>query len=332
MRRRLRAGVALVAGLVLSLTAPSVAAQSRRATEQYVPGLRQPVELVVDQWGVPHIYARNTDDLFLAQGFNAARDRLFQIDLWRRRGLGEADQVSKPAQRIVRVLAGLTSTDPDTARALELLRSYDGATDAGSPQAALFEPWFSRHLVPAFRRAVLPPAVADFIPVTDARLLVDALENPERWFGPGGTAVRDELLATTLAAAYREVAGRLGADPRVWKWGALQYTEFAGPGGANVGPFPRGGSAYTVDASTYDPSTYQQSSGASFKMVLDVGQWDNSRAVNAPGQSGDPRSPHYRDLAERWRSGEYFPLLYSRAQVERYAASRITLRPGGPGR
>jgi penicillin amidase len=67
-------------------------------------------------------------------------------------------------------------------------------------------------------------------------------------------------------------------------------------------------------------------------MVLDVGQWDNSRAINAPGQSGDPRSPHYRDLAERWRSGEYFPLLYSRAQVERYAASRITLRPGGSGR
>ncbi|MFD1535977.1 penicillin acylase family protein [Nonomuraea guangzhouensis] len=244
----------------------------------------------------------------------------------------QADKVSKPAQRIVRVLAGLTSTDPDTARALELLRSYDGAAEADSPAAALFESWFSRQLVPAFRRAVLPPAVADFIPVTDARLLVDALENPERWFGSGGKAARDDLLATTLAAAYREVAGRLGADPRVWKWGALQYTEFAGPVGANVGPFPRGGSAYTVDASTYDSATYRQSSGASFKMVLDVGQWDNSRAVNAPGQSGDPRSPHYRDLAERWRSGEYFPLLYSRAQVDRYAAIRITLRPGGPAR
>jgi penicillin amidase len=164
-------------------------------------------------------------------------------------------------------------------------------------------------------------------PFVDARLLVDALENPDRWFGSGGKAARDELLDTSLATAYREVAGRLGADPSTWRWGALQYTAFTSPVGADVGPFPRGGSAYTVDASSYSPATFQQSSGASFKMVLDVGRWDKNRAVNAPGQSGDPRSPHYRDLAERWRSGEYFPLLYSRAQVERHAASRITLTP-----
>ncbi|MFG6202374.1 penicillin acylase family protein [Nonomuraea sp. JJY05] len=239
----------------------------------------------------------------------------------------QADKVSTPARRIVRLLDGLTSADPDTTRALRLLRSYDGVADAGSPAAALFEPWFSRHLAPAFRRAVLPPEVADSIPFVDARLLIDALENPERWFGPEGKAARDKLLDTSLAAAYREVAGRLGADPRTWRWGALQYTTFTSPLGPGVGPFPRGGSAYTVDASAYSPSTLQQSSGASFKMVLDVGRWDNSRAVNAPGQSGDPRSPHYRDLAERWRSGEYFPLLYSRAQVERHAASRITLTP-----
>ncbi|MEV6149221.1 penicillin acylase family protein [Nonomuraea sp. NPDC052129] len=239
----------------------------------------------------------------------------------------QADKVSKPAQRIVRVLAGLTSADPDTQRALALLRPWGGATDADSPEATLFEPWFSRHLVPAFRRAVLPPAVADAIPVLDVRVLIDALENPERWFGTEGKAVRDDLLATTLAAAYREVAGRLGADPRLWTWGALQYTEFTSPVGANVGPFPRGGSAYTVDASSYNAATYQQTSGASFKMVLDVGKWDDSRAVNAPGQSGDPRSPHYRDLAERWRTSDYFPLLYSRAQVQRYAESTIKLLP-----
>jgi penicillin amidase len=53
-----------------------------------VDGLKQPVEIIVDRWGIPHIYAQSEADLFLAQGFNAARDRLWQIDLWRRRGLG----------------------------------------------------------------------------------------------------------------------------------------------------------------------------------------------------------------------------------------------------
>lgn len=58
-----------------------------------VPGLAAPVEIRVDRWGVPHLYAASQDDLFLAQGFNAARDRLFQIDLWRRRGLGLLSEV-----------------------------------------------------------------------------------------------------------------------------------------------------------------------------------------------------------------------------------------------
>ena len=51
-------------------------------------GLNERVQILIDRWGVPHIYAANQDDVFFAQGFNAARDRLFQIDLWRRRGLG----------------------------------------------------------------------------------------------------------------------------------------------------------------------------------------------------------------------------------------------------
>jgi len=64
---------------------------SQKPTEVVeLPGLRQPVEILVDRWGVPHIFAGNENDLFFAQGFNAARDRLFQLDLWRRRGLGSS--------------------------------------------------------------------------------------------------------------------------------------------------------------------------------------------------------------------------------------------------
>jgi len=62
-----------------------------------LPGLRAPVSILVDRWGVSHIFAANEDDLFFAQGFNAARDRLFQIDLWRRRGLGRLAEVLGPA-------------------------------------------------------------------------------------------------------------------------------------------------------------------------------------------------------------------------------------------
>ena len=55
------------------------------------------MKIDVDSWGVPHIFARTTKGVFLAQGFNAARDRLFQIDLWRRRGLGRLSEAFGPS-------------------------------------------------------------------------------------------------------------------------------------------------------------------------------------------------------------------------------------------
>src|ERR1700722_14936674 len=60
---------------------------ARLSTTQ-APGLQAPGKILIDVWGIPHIYAENEHDLFFLQGFNVARDRLWQIDLWRKRGLG----------------------------------------------------------------------------------------------------------------------------------------------------------------------------------------------------------------------------------------------------
>ena len=56
-------------------------------------GLSAPVRVVRDRWGVPHIAAQNQDDLFFAQGFVQAQDRLFQMDLWRRSVQGRLSEV-----------------------------------------------------------------------------------------------------------------------------------------------------------------------------------------------------------------------------------------------
>ena len=56
-------------------------------------GLAAPVRVVRDRWGVPHIAAENQDDLFFAQGFVQAQDRLFQMDLWRRSVQGRLSEV-----------------------------------------------------------------------------------------------------------------------------------------------------------------------------------------------------------------------------------------------
>jgi penicillin amidase len=64
--------------------------------ELRAPGLKARVEVRRDRWGVPHIYAQSQDDLFFAQGFVAAQDRLWQIDMWRRIGEGRLSEVLGP--------------------------------------------------------------------------------------------------------------------------------------------------------------------------------------------------------------------------------------------
>ena len=58
-----------------------------------VPGLRAEVAVIRDPWGVPHIYADNIDDLFFAQGFVQAQDRLWQMDMYRRAGEGRLAEI-----------------------------------------------------------------------------------------------------------------------------------------------------------------------------------------------------------------------------------------------
>jgi penicillin amidase len=60
-------------------------------------GLQKPVEVIRDKWGIPHIYADNVDDLFFAQGYVMAQDRLWQMEWWRREREGRLAEILGPA-------------------------------------------------------------------------------------------------------------------------------------------------------------------------------------------------------------------------------------------
>jgi penicillin amidase len=247
------------------------------------------------------------------------------------------DVVSLPARRLVTLLQRLSSKDAATQAALDLLKGWNAAVDAESPQAALHEVWFSRHLGPAFKDAVLSKAAADVIDEADVSVVLDGLEHPETRFARDAVAERDRVLLSSLGAAYQEMIKLHGGDSSQWKWGKLQFNLSEHPlselfdqesrAKINVGPISKNGSTDVVNSSAYRASDFRQMTGPSARLVVDVGNWDNSRAVNHPGQSGDPDNAHYRDLAPMWRAGEYFPLLYSREAVEGAAEKRILLAP-----
>lgn len=235
----------------------------------------------------------------------------------------QTDDLSIPARRVVALLGGTPGAS--------LLTGWDCRLRRDSAAAALFEVWWTKHLKPALLALIAPdPAVRALLAPADHETLLALLERPDERLPD-----RDAVLARTLEAAAADCRARLGDDQAGWAWGRLHHGFFAHPLAAmsaalpSVGPLPKGGSGSTVMNASYRPGDFRATAGASFRMVLDVGAWDNSRAVNAPGQSGDPGSPHYADLAPAWAAGEYVPLLYSRAAVDAAAEHVITLTPAG---
>jgi penicillin amidase len=253
------------------------------------------------------------------------------------------DLLSIPGRRAAALLAPLSTSDVQAQAALGIFRDWDGVERAESAQAALFEVWLTRHLGKAFREAVLPKAAAESISTTDLAVLLDGLEKPDRWFGPDApeaTLRRNGLMLSSLAAAYTEMEKLQGPEVSGWQWGKLHrnflqhafsaVVEEGDRSRINVGPLRKGGGPHTPNQSSYRLTDFRQTNGPSVRLVIDVGKWDDSRAINHPGQSGNPESPHYRDLASSWLNGDYFPLLYSRAAIERATEQRLRLVPARP--
>jgi len=80
------------------LLAPVSLAAQPASQNLAVAGLHQPVEIIRDHWGIAHIYAKNEPDLFFAQGYNVAHDRLFQLEMWRRQATGTVAEILGPKE------------------------------------------------------------------------------------------------------------------------------------------------------------------------------------------------------------------------------------------
>ena len=249
----------------------------------------------------------------------------------------QTDSHNALSRRLIALTAGLASPDPRTVAALARLRAWDQDERTDSVAATVYEVWADKHLGPATVRVVTPQAARELVGGGNLDAVISYLEHPGPAFGDAPDAVRRSVLLGSLAEALDEISSRLGPDMSSWTWGALHHARWepavapwadaATRARMTVGPLPIAGGASTPKAATYAPGDFNTVAGASVRMDLDVGAWDNSVIINTPGQSGDPASPHYADLFPLWAAGDYAPLLFSRAAVERATELRIDLQP-----
>jgi penicillin amidase len=242
------------------------------------------------------------------------------------------------AARLIALAAPLTTPDPRVADALARLAAWDRNETTDSVAATIFEVWSTKHLGPAVV-ARLAPAAAPVMGAPALDAILAALEHPGAGFGADPAAGRDAVLLASLGAALEELGGRLGPDMNAWTWGRLHratwtpaiaaLADTATRASLTLGPLPVPGGGSSPRAGHFRPNDFNVVSGASVRMVIDVGAWDNSMVINSPGESGDASSGHYGDLFPMWAAGAYAPLLWSREAVDRQAERVITLTPGG---
>lgn len=248
------------------------------------------------------------------------------------------DDTSPFGRRLAALLRPLHASDPDTAKALALVRAWDGRVAADSVAATIVEIWSGRHLGRAVVARATPEPARALVGSGNIAAVLDLLEQPDRSLGANPKETARAILMESFTAALADVRKLLGPDMDAWAWGKLHHAAFehalapradaATKAQMSVGRLAMGGGSNNPRAASYRAADFRVTSGASFRMVLDVGNWDQSVTINSPGQSGDPFSPHYRDLAPLWVAGKYVPLLYSRPAIENAASEVITLTPG----
>ena len=248
------------------------------------------------------------------------------------------DDLSLPAEQLVPLLHGLTSSDPDVTKALGYLLNWNYVASKDSVAASIFELWVQQ-LKTNVRNLYVPSSARSTFGTLGQTALFNLLSSPDTAFGPDPIAGRNALLIQSLGEAVTRLKTTYfpGLDMSLWKWGNLHFMKYvhalspvvdpSTQALLNVGPLPQSGDGYTVHATSYG-SDFNQTSGASYREVFDLRNFDKSFGLNSPGQSGDPNSIHYEDLFPLWDEGQFVPFYYSFDKILSVTEDIVILKPG----
>lgn len=247
----------------------------------------------------------------------------------------QTDYLSVPARTLIPMLKNLTITDNEIAeQARQMLLKWDFQMNKESVSAGIYRAWEGR-LYNNVKSQVVPKAENDLASVPTMRI-IEWLVFPDGHFGKNPIQTRNDILTKSLKETVYNLGQKFGKDMSKWNYGQVDYKHVLIKHPLSnavkedlrktldVGPAPRGGYSFTVNSTG---GRDNQTSGASFRMIVDTGDWDRTLGTNAPGQAGDPKDPHYRNLFDIWVNDQYFPVFYSRKKVESVKEEMILLQP-----
>ena len=243
----------------------------------------------------------------------------------------QVDYFSYPSVYLIDLLNEVTDKEnkffSQYSRFIDLLNNWDNKLLKNSVEAMIYVSW-ERTIIKSFHEEFVPEEVNELLSV-QLYTIIDQISKME-------ANEKKSFLIETFIVSINKLKSKFGNNFENWTYGQDEYKhikikhpleDIVNDSIYNLLSFksyPRGGNGYTPNSTS---SNLSQSSGASFRVIIDTKDWDNSLATNSPGQSGNPLSPFYRNLYEDWANDKYFNLFYSKEKIKSNLHSREIYYP-----
>ena len=242
----------------------------------------------------------------------------------------QVDYFSYPSLYLIDLLNEVTDNDnflSQYSRYINLLNDWDNKLLKYSIEAMIYVNW-ERTIIKMFHEEYVPEEVKELLGVQLFKIL-DHISNMDK-------NKKTSFLIETFKVSINDLKNKFGENIENWIYGQDEYKHIKVKHPLedivndsiykilSFKSYPRGGNGYTPNSTS---SNLSQSSGASFRVIIDTKDWDNSLATNSPGQSGNPSSPFYRNLYEDWANDKYFNLFYSKEKIKSNLYSREIYYP-----
>ena len=248
----------------------------------------------------------------------------------------QVDVTSLPAKKLIPYLDNI-DLNVEQREFRNKLKNWDYKLTPNSVEASIYVFWENKIKEEATNTFV-PKKARPYLRSIQLKRIIDILDNPtEVFFGKNPIKARNKFIKKTFEEAVMDLKSVAGNETLNWEYGQkdLKHITLSHALGLvsnsnysdslNLGPLPRGGNGYTPNSTG---NNLNQSSGATFRIITNTGDWDKAVGTNSPGQSGDPSSPFYKNLFKPWAQDEYFPLYYSKDKVLTSTYKKTILLPG----
>jgi penicillin amidase len=226
------------------------------------------------------------------------------------------------------------------AAAIRRLAVWDGVMRPDAPEPLIFAAWYRE-----LSRKIYADELGDLFPAywgVRPQFMEQVLRRHPAWcdeIATPGVETCAMQAADALELALADLDRRFGSDPDQWRWGQAHHARMPHaifkdqPILADLFAIEHqsGGDNVTVNVGHFAPANeadpFASIHAASYRGLYDLAALERSRFVASTGQSGNPLSAHYRDLAELWAEGQTIPMATRADLYGRGAIGRLTLTP-----